>query len=196
MIAQNLSTKIDRWVILEAMKHVAAQHQTGKTNIHAIINLSKETMADQTLMPWRKVAFKAAQIPAHAIIFQVKEADVNDQLNVAKTFYEGIKDLQAGTSITRFGCALNPLNALKTVDTDYVKIDGSFTDELQNGDSDSNSLNELIGEIHELDKVSIEPFVENASILSKLWQSGVHYIQGHYLQPPGDDMDYDFDMES
>ena len=53
-----------------------------------------------------------------------------------------------------------------------------------------------VSELHQKDKVTIVPYVENASVLSKLWQSGVHYIQGYYLQGPSDAMNYDFDMES
>ena len=32
----------------------------------------------------------------------------------------------------------------------------------------------------------------NASALSTLWQAGVNYIQGYYLQGPSQAMDYDF----
>ena len=53
----------------------------------------------------------------------------------------------------------------------------------------------MIKELHKLEKVTIVPFVENANVLSTLWQSGVHYIQGHYLQGPTDGMNYDFSMD-
>jgi len=33
-------------------------------------------------------------------------------------------------------------------------------------------------------------------VLATLWQAGVHYIQGFYLQEPTGSMDYDFNMES
>ncbi len=36
------------------------------------------------------------------------------------------------------------------------------------------------------------PFVESASVLATLWQAGVNYIQGYYLQGPSQSMDYDF----
>ena len=41
-------------------------------------------------------------------------------------------------------------------------------------------------------KQSIVPFVESATVLATLWQAGVSYIQGHYLQGPSQSMDYDF----
>jgi EAL domain-containing protein (putative c-di-GMP-specific phosphodiesterase class I) len=37
--------------------------------------------------------------------------------------------------------------------------------------------------------------VETADILSTLWQAGANYIQGHYLQEPSAEMDYDFSTD-
>ena len=189
------TTKLDRWVILESIK-MLSEHRNAGHNTRLLLNLSRESMLDATLCPWLKVAFKAANLPTEAIIFQLNEVDINDHLNVASTFTKDISDLGCTSSITRFGCALNPLNTLKNVTVDYIKIDGSFTEELQKNSEESDALKELATELHQLDKITIVPFVENASVLSKLWQSGVHYIQGYYLQEPTAKMDYDFDMES
>jgi len=190
------TTKIDRWVILESIK-VLSEHRKKGNETHLIVNLSRESMLDSTLPPWLAVAFKAADLPPDAIVFQLGEIDINDHLNVAGTFTKQIDKLGSSCSISRFGCALNPLNVLKHVTCSHVKIDGSFTQELQNAtDEATKALNELVSELHQQDKITIVPFVENASVLSKLWQSGVHYIQGYYLQGPSEDMDYDFDTES
>lgn len=187
--------KLDRWVILESIK-ILSDHRAKGNNTHLIINLSRESMLDATLLPWLGVAFKAAKLPPDAIIFQLKEIDINDHLNVAKAFTNHLTKIGSSCSISHFGCALNPFNALKNIACTYVKVDGSFTQDLQNNSAEQNSLNELVGELHQSDKVTIVPFVENAGVLSKLWQSGVHYIQGYYLQEPSDEMNYDFDMES
>lgn len=189
------TTKLDRWVILESIK-ILSEHRSKGHNTHLMVNLSRESLLDATLPPWLGVAFKAAKLPPNAIIFQMKEIDINDHLNVASTFTEQLASLGCGCSISHFGCALNPFNSLKNITASYVKVDGSFTQDLQNNSDEESSLNELVGELHQNDKITIVPFVENASVLSKLWQSGVHYIQGYYLQEPADKMDYDFDMES
>lgn len=190
------TTRIDRWVILESIK-VLSEHRRKGNQTHMILNLSRESMLDSTLTPWLGVAFKAADLPPSAIIFQLSEIDINDHLNVASTFTQQIHKLGSACSISRFGCALNPLNALKHVTASHIKIDGSFTQDLQkNGDAAAEALNELVSQLHQEDKITVVPFVENASVLSKLWQSGVHYIQGYYLQGPTDAMNYDFDTES
>lgn len=188
-------TKIDRWVILEGIK-MLAQHRAAGNNTRLIINLSRDSLKDTALPPWLGVAFKAAKLPPEAIIFQIQETDINDHLNIAKAFTEQVTALGCECSISHFGCALNPFNALQHISAQYIKVDGSFTQELQNGTGEPEALGELVSQIHEHEKITIVPFVENASVLSKLWQSGVHYIQGYYLQGPADNMDYDFDTES
>lgn len=189
------TTKIDRWVILESIK-ILSEHRSNGNNTQLLINLSRESMLDATLPPWLGVAFKAANLPKDSVIFQLNEIDVNDHLNVAADFTKKVAALGSQLSINRFGCALNPFKALETIKVQYIKIDGSFTQELQQNGEDTQTLNELVSQLHQLDMITIVPFVENASILSKLWQSGVHYIQGFYLQGPSEQMNYDFDMES
>ena len=189
------TTKIDRWVILESIK-MLSEHRANGHITRLIINLCRESLLDATLAPWLAVAFKAAKLPTDAIVFQMKEIDISDHLNVASTFTNHLKELGCECSISHFGCALNPLDTLKNVYASHVKIDGSFTQDLQNSSESADALNEIVSELHQQDKITIVPFVENATVLSKLWQTGVHYIQGFYLQEPSDSMNYDFDMES
>jgi multidomain signaling protein FimX len=189
-----LSTKIDRWVILEAIK-VLSEHRAKGNKTRLIVHLSHQSLCDDSLLAWLGVAFKAAKLPADTVIFQCSEVDITNHLNAAKAFFEGLAEIKSKSSICNFGCSLNPFNTLKHVDSDYVKIDGSFTQDIQQNNEDPQALSGLIKQLHEAEKVTIVPFVENANVLSTLWQAGVHYIQGHYLQGPASEMSYDFNME-
>ena len=88
------------------------------------------------------------------------------------------------------------MNTLKHVESTYIKVDGSFTLDIQNNNESPETLTNLLKDLHAANKITIVPFVENASVLSTLWQAGVHYIQGHYLQAPSSEMSYDFSMDS
>jgi diguanylate cyclase (GGDEF)-like protein/PAS domain S-box-containing protein len=187
--------KIDRWVILESFK-MLAQHRSKGNKTRLILNLSKQSLCDETLLPWLGVAFKAARLPPDTMVFQVHEADITDHLNAAKAFTAGLQKLKTSFSISNFGCSLNPFNTLKHVPADLIKVDGSFTLDIQNNNANPETLIKLIEQIHEENKITIVPFVENASVLSTLWQAGAHYIQGFYLQEPTGSMSYDFNMES
>ncbi|PCJ12946.1 MAG: ferrous iron transporter C [Gammaproteobacteria bacterium] len=188
-----LSEKIDRWVILQAIK-VLTEHRAEGHDTRIFINLTEKSIQDPSFLPWLNVAFKAARLPTEAIIFQILEADANAYLKNIKTFTEGLTQLHCKLAINRFGTATNPFNLLKHIDADYLKIDPAFTQDIADDDN-KEKLKDLINQAHELDKRTIVPFVENATILSTLWQLGTNYIQGHYLQVPSEKMDYDFSNE-
>jgi len=191
----NASIKIDRWVILESIK-MLSQHRSKGNKTKLIVNIGCQSLCDETLLPWLTVAFKAAKLSPDAITFQADEVDVTDHLNAAKNFAEGLEKLKTYFSITNFGCSLTPFNTLKHVPASIVKIDGSFTNDIQQKNETSAALIQLIEQLHTENKITIVPFVENASVLSTLWQAGAHYIQGHYLQEPSQNLTYDFNMES
>jgi len=187
-------TRIDRWVILEASKTLGTHRKNGH-DTQLILHLSKDSILDDGLPAWLAVVFKTAELPSDSLIFQLNEVDINDHLTHAKKFISEVRKLGCGVSVNHFGCALSPFKLLDDIDANYIKIDGSFTQDIQNNEEGVQSLNSLVSELHQRDKITIVPYVESASLLSKLWQSGVHYIQGYYLQAPTSTMDYDFDME-
>ncbi|MES2823304.1 MAG: EAL domain-containing protein [Pseudomonadota bacterium] len=191
----NASIKVDRWVILESIK-MLSQHRSKGNKTKLIVNLGRQSLCDETLLPWLAVAFKAAKLAPDAITFQADEVDVTNHLNAAKSFAEGLQKLGTHFSITNFGCSLTPFNALKHIPVTLVKIDGSFTTDIQHKNESSAALIHLIEQLHAENKITIVPFVENASVLSTLWQAGAHYIQGHYLQEPSQSLNYDFNMET
>jgi EAL domain-containing protein (putative c-di-GMP-specific phosphodiesterase class I) len=53
------------------------------------------------------------------------------------------------------------------------------------------AMKKVCGELAGADKKIIVSYVENAATLSKLWAMGVHFLQGFFLQPPGDTMHYE-----
>ncbi|WP_417543930.1 EAL domain-containing protein [Marinobacter sp.] len=183
--------KIDRWVILQTIRQLSI-HRSSGNDTRLFLNVTAETLQDKTFTPWLSVALKAARLPGDALIFQIRECDANNYMKQAKDFTKALHQLHCKVSIAQFGCALNPFNTLKHIDTDYVKIDGSFTEEIQKNDEAREQLKEMVKSLQSAGKLTIVPLVENAAVLATLWQAGVNYIQGYYLQAPVPEMNYDF----
>ena len=195
--AANISaaTKIDRWVILESIK-MLSQHRAKGNKTKLIVNIGRQSLCDESLLSWLGVSFKAAKLSPDSIVFQAQEIDVTNHLNAAKKFADGLEKLKTHFAISNFGCSLNPFNTLAHVPASMIKVDGSFTTDIQNNNESPETLIQLIEKLNSENKITLVPFVENASVLSTLWQAGAHYIQGHYLQEPSTGMNYDFNMES
>jgi diguanylate cyclase (GGDEF)-like protein len=190
----DMASKVDRWVILQTIKNLSAHRSKGHQT-RLFLNITAETILDQTFLQWLSVALKAARLPGDSLIFQITENDAVHYLKQAKAFTKGLRELHCKVSISRFGCALDPFNTLKHIDTDYVKLDGSFTEEIQQNEETKEKVKEIIQSLQGMGKLTIVPLVENASVLSTLWQAGVNYIQGYYLQAPTAEMTYDFTEE-
>jgi diguanylate cyclase (GGDEF)-like protein/PAS domain S-box-containing protein len=190
-LPEALVRKIDRWVILAVIKQLSEHRKKGH-DARLFVNLSGLSFSDEALLPWLSVALKASGVPPSSLIFQFHEAEANAYLKPAGAFTTALSKLGCKVSISRFGSSLNPFNILKHLSTDYIKIDGAFTKELSSGAAGLAELTAVVKEIHAQGKASVVPKVENASAMASLWQAGVCFIQGYYLQEPTDNMDYDF----
>ena len=189
-ISPELKRKIDRWVILNAGKRLAQQRVQG-LDTRLFINLTNESLSDESLLPWLQKLLQASKLPSHALIFQFTEADAINHLKQAQVTTKALNKLGCKVAISRFGSAIDPYKLFEHIHSDFVKVDGSFTQEL-NTDKGMDSLKELLSGISEHEKASIVPFVENANIVAQLWTSGVHFIQGFYLSGPSTQMNYEF----
>jgi len=189
---KDLAIKLDRWVILKSTK-LLTQHRSKGHNTRLLFNLTSASLLDATLAPWLGVAFKAGGLPANSVIFQISEGDATNYLNQAKTFTDAVKALGSQTSIKHFGCSLDPFKTLSHLPSvGLVKVDGSFSTDIQKKNEDPKALKELVQKLNAAGKKSIIPFVENATMMATLWQTGAHFIQGHYLQAPTQNMNFQF----
>ena len=190
-----VANKIDKWVILQTVKHLS-EHRSQGHDTRLFINLCGETLQDAGFTSWLNVALKAARLPGDSLIFQVSEANAITYMKQAKEFEKGLRTLHCNFSVNQFGRALSPFNLFKHISPDYIKLEGSFTQDMQKGDTEKENVKEMIQTLQSMDKKTIVPLVESASLLSTLWQAGVNYIQGYYLQAPSTEMNYDFNEDN
>jgi len=193
-IDNNVAGKIDRWVILQAIKMLSVRRAEGHAT-RLTINLTCNSVMDSEFLQWLGIAIKAARLPSDAVIFQITEKDATTYLRQTREFIEGLREIHCRASLSRFGLIDDPFETLRHVPVDIVKLDVST---VANIDEDEIKTDLLVGHIKELQaagKLTVVPMVENANVLSTLWQAGANYIQGHYLQEPTEQMDYDFSTE-
>ncbi len=189
-----LLEKIDRWVILQSIKDLSKQRESG-SKARLFINITHASVSDETFLPWMSVALKAAKLPSDSIIFQISESDAGTYLKQASKFYKGLAKLHCQTSINHFGCSTKPLKLLKYLATDFVILDESFTQKLDKDEEKQQHLVELVKSLQTTGVMTAIAGVESAAVLPTLWEAGVSFIQGFYISPPLETMEYDFSDE-
>jgi diguanylate cyclase (GGDEF)-like protein/PAS domain S-box-containing protein len=185
----NLGVKVDRWVMLNAAKQLK-EHTKKSPNTRMLLNLTAESLQDRTLAAWIGKLSKAIDPNGKPLVLQFAESDVVAYLKDAKEQTMALTQAGCSVSISHFGTTLNPLNTLKHVTVSQIKLDRSFTQDLSN-EQNMGAIKKMTTELLGQEMKVVVSFVENAQTLSKLWTLGVQYLQGYYLQPPGDAMHYD-----
>lgn len=184
-----LGSKIDRWVMINACKRLK-DHLAKHPSSRLLINLTSESVQDSTLADLAGKLSRAIDPKGQPLVIQFSENDVVTYLKQAKEHTALLKSAGCQVSITNFGCTVNPLNTLKHVDADYIKLDKSFTQDL-NQEENLNMTKKMAADVNSLQKRLIVSYVENAATVSKLWTMGVRYLQGYYLQPPSENLTYE-----
>ena len=184
-----LGSKIDRWVLINASKCLK-EHLLRNPGARLLINLTAESLQDPALADLASKLSKAIDPKGQPLVIQFSENDVVTYLKQAKEHSALLKAAGCPVSITNFGCTVNPLNTLKHVDVDFIKLDRSFTQDLS-VEEHLNMTKKMAADVNEAGKKLIVSYVENATTVSKLWTMGVRYLQGYYLQPPSENLVYE-----
>ena len=186
-----LSTTMDRWVILTCIRQL--REELNKGNKHRLfISVTRKTWGDPEVLEWLAEQLREFRIPADHLVFQISESDCSSHLTGAQEFAAGLKKLHCLICIKHYGCSSNASLVLRKINADYVKLDGSFVQELATTNALDVTFERMTEALKSQGKITIAPLVENPKIMSRLWKSGVGLIQGYYLQPPREKMDYDF----
>ncbi|WP_297529596.1 putative bifunctional diguanylate cyclase/phosphodiesterase [Thiohalobacter sp.] len=190
-----LIAEIDRWVIAHAIE-VLAEHRRQDHDTQFFVKVSGVTLADQELPLWINEQLKAARLQSDAIVFEIAEKEASQHLKHAKAFIKAVKALHIGTSLEHFGSSPNSFQLLKHADVDYLKIDGAFIHNLMKDENNQAMVKSIVEMARSMNKQCVAEFVEDASSVAMLFQFGVQYIQGYFLQEPHPALDYDFSEES
>lgn len=188
-----LSGQIDRWVIHQAVRQLG-EHRARGHGTRIFVHLSGATLGDLELLPWLSKTLEAQQLDAEAVIFQMSEEDLLAQPEQALAMAQRLRRQGHPITLSGFASGDQPLAALRFLVPDYVKLSGKLIKDLGQPDHQER-LKAMVADLSAQNVQTIAPFVESASVLAQLWQVGVHFIQGYYLQEPSQAMDYEFQAE-
>ncbi|WP_313335900.1 EAL domain-containing response regulator [Pseudomonas oryzihabitans] len=188
-----LSGQIDRWVIQQAVRQLG-EHRARGHGTRIFVHLSGATLGDLELLPWLRETLQGQQLDAEAVIFQLSEEDLLAQPEQALAMAQRLRRQGHPVTLSGFAAGDPPLAALRLLVPDYVKLSGKLIKDLGQPEHQER-LKAMVADLSAQNVQTIAPFVESASVLAQLWQVGVHFIQGYYLQEPSQAMDYEFHPE-
>lgn len=186
-----LTPALDRWVLARSARVLADRHRQGKkTNF--FIKLSGESLRDQKFLPWLRDLIGASGVPPNALTLELSDSVAQRHLKLLKMLEEGLAQLHVRFALDHFNFSPNWNTLLRHCQAKFLKVDGSLITGIAESAENQAKVRELAAHAKDLDKYTVAQFVENANTLAILWNCGIDYIQGYFLQGPTRDLNYDF----
>ncbi len=178
-----LMLDIDRWVIAHAIESLAI-HRRENPALKFTINLSAPAFETADLHSSVRDVLNKHDLPGDSLIFEITEQVAIHNFEDAETQLRELKAMGCGIAIDDFGTGYSSFSHLKRFRFDYLKIDGSFVEQLSSSPVDQTMVR-LFADIGSgLGVRTIAEFVTDAKAYALLASYGIDYAQGFHIGRP------------
>ena len=175
---------IDRWVIDTSFSYLSQQQNNTDDGHFSSINLSGQSLSDDSLFDFVQTLLSKLELAPKSICFEITETAAIANFRTAIDFINRVKELGCLIALDDFGCGLSSFSYLKSLDIDFLKIDGSFIRNIEKNPIDR-AIVEAINNIgHIAGFKTIAEYVETPKISDILKNIGIDYAQGYAIQKP------------
>jgi len=114
-------------------------------------------------------------------ILETQEFDKNETIS---KFILDVYSYGAKIAIDDFGSGFANFKYMTTIESDYLKIDGSLIRDIVSDENDRLVVETIISFAKKLGKKTIAEFVHSKEVYTMVKEMGVDYAQGYYLAKP------------
>jgi len=189
-----LMGEIDKWVMKNTAKAALEKRRDGQ-QVQFFVKLSNESIEDITMLSWISKLLKAARLHGNSFVFEVSEHTVLNNLKTTKNLAHGLQQLHCMLAFSHVGNDSGLLKHIASFGLSYIKIEGALIESLTSSDASQERVKSITEVSRDNGIQTIAEHVQDPTCLAVLWQHGVNFIQGRYLQNPEDKMAYDFTSE-
>jgi EAL domain-containing protein (putative c-di-GMP-specific phosphodiesterase class I) len=175
----DLLKNIDRWVVGASLSF-AAQRRPGCL----FVRLSKDTAKDGSFLEWLENHVRASRAEPQRLCFQVTEEVAANYVTQVKALAGALRQKGFRFALDSFGSGRDSHGLLDSIPLDFVKIDGALVQGLTGDPSLQQKVKLLVESATKRLIQTIGERVEDANTMAVLWQVGVQYIQGYFVNEP------------
>jgi len=180
----NLTQRVDRWVISNALHWLAANPATTQRIGRVYVNLSGDSLSDPQLHDFIRAMLEETRVQPVKIGFEITETAAIGNLTRANQLIAELRRLGCAFSLDDFGSGVSSFAYLKALTVDWLKIDGLFVGNIVHDPVDHEMVRSITDIGHVMGKKVVAESVESTAVLERLRQMGVDYAQGHALGSP------------
>ena len=174
---------IDRWVVRRAIELLGEYAAAGR-ELRLEVNLSGKAFADHDLLTMIQDELHDHGANPANLVLEVTETAAIANIGEARDFVRTLQAIGCGFALDDFGVGFSSFSQLKHLPVDYLKIDGSFVQDLAQNAVDQHLVRAIVSIARGLGKKTIAEFVGDAETVRLLKAYGVDYAQGYHVAKP------------
>jgi EAL domain-containing protein (putative c-di-GMP-specific phosphodiesterase class I) len=175
----NLMLNIDRWIITASMNYC---NHGAATQV--FVRLSTLSMQESSLIAWITKELENHQMDPGRLCLQVPEREAAKHIKQTKHVVGALRKLGVRFALEHFGIDQNRFQILDILKPNYIKIDGELMHTLSTDTKMQESIQTVAAAADQRNIETIAERVENANAMAVLFQLGVHFMQGYYVDEP------------
>lgn len=176
---------VDRWVVQRFFSWANSELTSGSELGGFSINLSGQSMADDSFIPFLKDQIQHSVIPPEMLAFEITETAMVSQMGQVRALMREIRALGCRFFLDDFGTGYASYSYLKEFPVDVVKIDGIFVKDIHEDEVSYAMVKSITEVAHHMGKLVVAEFVHAEAILNALRRLEVDYAQGFCIGRPG-----------
>lgn len=177
---------IGRWILHEACRQMQEwrERYTSASEVYVAVNLSARQFQQPSLLAEVTESLDESSLPPSCLTLEITESVVMDETEFTLLTLAALKAAGVRIAIDDFGTGYSSLSYLRRFPVDYLKIDRSFIDCLDNGSDDCVIVSSTINLAHSLGLQVIGEGAESAEQVNLLRQLSCDTVQGYYFHRP------------
>ena len=184
---EKTNAELDRWMISEIISTLTA---SDNENIQLNIPLTASAIMDDSFYAWLAARLDSSNIESASLSFSITASDATDYENNALSLIKQFKE--AGHPVCITNANTDYIDLIKKLLPDTLKLSAHLTEKMTGEEAEPELIKNMIKFANENNATCIADGVNSAGDLAQLWQTGIGYVQGNYLQAPQENMNYDF----
>jgi len=179
-----LMPQIDRWVVNAALLALSGGEIKLPVGRSCAINLSGQTLGDEAFLGFVVESLDGTGVSPSSICFEMTENAILANVKHAQRFIEVLHGIGCEFSLDDFGSGLGSFSSLKHLPIDYLKIDGTYTRNLQSDEVNQEMVVAMIKLARTMQFRIVAEQVEHQEDFDWLRDVGVDFAQGRFIEAP------------
>ncbi len=176
--------RVDKWVVGSVVDFLTKNRELVTKAEMISVNLSGKSIGDRNFQNFVQERLSATDFDREKLCFEITESESINNIDSSVAFIEEMRKIGIRFSLDDFGTGVSSFSYLKKLPVDFIKIDGSFVENMTRDAVDYATVRSIQDVAKLLGKQTIAEFVADAEVETQLRDLGVNFMQGFLRHRP------------